>query len=243
MQLQYRNFSHDVDETGVSMRQETLRSERGRPYATRHTWTIQGSLLGNATQAEITTAIEALEDAYASDGGDLTLYLSDGTTPSAHQLRSRDTMGGVKITQRPSFPKGDGTEYAAGCVRTYEIVAVADFPIWSENLLVWHQGFSRRGVPGAERWVYTPILDADWFRQTVNARTPGMVTQRGFAVGQFRYPPAAAPLWGPLFEHQDQRVIDVEDPKRNGTDLTEFKIAWQYTFESTKPLVGVSSVP
>lgn len=243
MQLKYRNHEHADDEVGVTMKQETLWSERGRAHATRHTWTIQGQLIGNATQAEITTAIQALEDAYSVDGGDLTLYLSDGTTVSAHRLRSRDTIGGVKIVQRPSFPKGDGAEYAAGCMRTYEIVAQADFPIWSENLLAWHQAFSIRGIAGAEKWVLVPTLNGSWQRQTVNARTPMFVIQKGFAVGQFRYPIPAAPLFSAVFEHGEQRLIDKDDPQRIGTDLTNYRINWQYTFESNTPIIAGSAVP
>lgn len=239
MILKWGTYAHANTECTVLIEVEPQFDERDKRCSMRRRWTIRGELTG-ATQAALTTAIADLETAYAQDGLDLLLFLSDGTTPSAHGLVSAQSLGGTRVVKGPSFPKGDGADYVT--YRAYEIVVEADFPVTSENLISWTETLSSRGVAGAERWLYLPTLNGPWQRQTVNEQTSTKVIQRGTAVGQFSYPAISPPMWS-ANEHIDERELDLKMPTRKGPHLTLYEVSWAYHFESMTPLTGTPAVP
>jgi hypothetical protein len=196
-------------------------------------WTMRGMLEGS-TVAEITTAIQTLEAAYSTNGRDLILYQSDGTTETAHKILSAQTMGGTRVTKLPSYPSGEGAEYAT--FRRYEIVVEADYAVWDQNLVAWIETVSYRGR-GGEVWRLMPVLVGPWPRQTLHTNSPYSAVQRGRAVGQFSYPVAPPPLW-PLDEHRDAGGGEYSGPRRHGNTFTDYETTWEYTFESNNPLVG-----
>lgn len=242
MKIRYRSYDHADNEASAQMKRTARIGERGVRFIETEQWTIQGMLIGS-TQAAISTEIEELIDAYSQDGGDLTLFLNSGSE-SPHVLRSRDTIGGLRVVQLPSFPVGDGSEYAPTGVsgRTYEIIVEADFAASNDNLISWSQSFSTRGVAGAERWAFGPTINGYWPRDIVNERMPITIVQRGSAVGRDRYPVPSPPLF-PADEHKELREIIRDDPERRNRDLTNFKIAWSYTFEALTARSGQAVVP
>ncbi len=238
MQLSYGSYRHALDEAALSVSRETLWSPSGVDIGTRERWSIQGRLHAD-DQASLRTAIIALVAAYDKQGQDAVLYLPDGVTPSAYQLTSANTLGGVRVTRKPSFPNelGHYTTFAA-----YTIELEADFVNTdpSVELLEWDEVLNFSG--GGERWTYLGTLNGLPQRQTLEQYTTYQVVQSGRAVGYFGYPLPALPIW-PGYWHQDQGGISRKLPERVGTGSAavdkRYEITWEYHFEAPQALVAV----
>ncbi len=152
MILAYGSYRHALAEAGLSIRRETQFTANGVPTSIRERWRIDGVLQAESPEA-VTRAIHELQTAYSRQAQDVALYLPDGTTPTAHVILSRDTIGGVRVTQSPSFPQGRGAEYST--FRSYTIELEADLPVAREAnpSLHWEEvlSFSRRTAVGLSR--------------------------------------------------------------------------------------------
>ena len=237
MILKYRTYSHPVSEASIVISMDPQRNERGVWYATREKWTIDG-LLQADTQALLTTAIEDLEAGYGVDGGDLTLFLPDGTTETAHKIKSADTIGGTRVTLL-TYPEGKGAEYST--FRTYRLEVEADMRIGDgPTLLFWDEVLNFTGNTGP-RFGYLDVLNGLPQKQLLHQRTTQKVSQSGRAVGHFGYPLYAAPIW-PAAEHLDQRRTTKKLPQRRGSGAAasdvSYEVTWEYAFESNVPLIG-----
>lgn len=236
MYLKYGNYQHDVADAAVVIRRETVRNDQQQPVGLKEIWDIQGKLQAD-TQAELTTAITALKNAYLVQYRDIGLYLDDGT-PTSHLILNRNTTSGVIVTAGPSFPEGSGAEYST--FRTYSITVEAELKATDlPDLLTWQEVLSFQG--GGPRKLFLQPLTGPPQEQIVAQQTPFRATQTGSAVGRLRYPNPANPLW-PAAEHRDQRQVTRRGPKQSltpGRPLSyEFTVEWSYQFESVAPLTG-----
>lgn len=243
MYIKYGSYQHLDAECSVVIDKTPVYSDRGKLDYTRETWTISGELQASS-QAALTTAINALQTAYGSNGHDLGLYLDNGTATS-HILPSGRCLGGTRIT-RFSFPQGRGAEYAT--FRNYQITVEGDFrsqnqlqagggggAVNSDNLLEWEESLTFMG--GGPRFGFLIPLNGLPQKQLLSQATPYSAVQAGRAVGSITWPLPSAPLW-PDAEHVDERRIDKRGPKRLNTLLRGYEIVWQYNFESAVPLIG-----
>ncbi|MBL8829556.1 MAG: hypothetical protein JNM18_21435 [Planctomycetaceae bacterium] len=241
MILAYGSYRHALAETGIAIQRETQFATNGVPRALRERWRIDGVLQAESPEM-LTRAIHELQHAYSRHAQDLTLYLPDGTTPTAHVILSRDTIGGVRVARPPSFPQGRGAEYST--YRSYTIELEADLPVSRETnlLLRWEEVLTFAG--GGPRWVYLATLAGPPVRQQVQESTPYRATQSGRAVGLREYPTPAAPIWLAAW-HQDTSTITRRLPRRVGSGAaaseTDFEVTWLYQFESASPLVAQPS--
>ncbi len=238
MILAYGDYRHALGETAVIISREGVFSASGEPLAVRERWLIEGALQA-ATPALLTQAIQTLVAAYGANGLDLTLYLPDGTTPSAHRIVSSQTLGGTRVVRPPSFPQGKGAEYAT--YRSYSIEIEAEVPSTDSSsvLLVWDEVLTFSG--GGPRWTYLATLTGTPILQTLQQSTPYRATQVGRAIGYSSYPTPASPIW-PLALHTDEVTIMRKLPRRaaNGVHArdVEYEVTWSYRFDSDLPLSG-----
>jgi len=229
MILKYASYTHANNECEVVIAREPMRNNRGVIVAWVERWDVRGFLQA-ATQAAVTTALVALEAAYAVDGGNLVLYLNDGTTESAHKITSASTIGGTRVTRPISYPQGRGAEYTTW--RSYDLTVEGVLPIASGTTILSYQaGIQRAG--GGPRFVYLQTLTGlPQYQQTAQS-TPYRLVQTGGSRGYTTYPTADSPLY-PANEHQDQRQVS----QSTGGDgqFTTYETTWQYVFESASPL-------
>ncbi|MGD9645215.1 MAG: hypothetical protein AB7U73_05850 [Pirellulales bacterium] len=241
--LKYGDYAHPLGEAAISIAARPHFNPRGRHDATLARWEISGVLRAD-TPAELTTAINALRDAYAVAGEDLGLYLADGTTPTSHALASADTLGGTRVVEGPDFPESRGSEYAL--YRSYRVVVEGLLPLTDATLELVLREESITLVGGGPRFVYLQTLAGPPRRQLVAEQTPYRAEQAGRAIGRSAYPAANAPLW-PDDEHVDRRQIVRRTPRvvasAAATTYTDYEIAWQYEFESDAALVGGPTAP
>lgn len=238
MYLKYGTYTHALDESSLVISKDTLLTDGNLPRAVRHRWQVSGLLIADS-QAALTTAIAALEAAYAKPGQDATLLLDDGSTATAHKLVSSQAVGGVIVTQPPSYPLGTGAEYAAGHGRSYTLALEAEIPItgtYAIETLSWDETLTFSG--GLPRYVHLELRNGPPQKQLVSQATTYRASQSGRAVGYRNYPSVPAPLWSdPLDRNVTRRVPKTTGLGSNRT-LSEFEVSWNYSFESAFPLAG-----
>jgi hypothetical protein len=247
MYLQYGNFRHSLGETTLIISRLPRKASNGDTIGYTERWDISGMVLG-ATQALITAGINAIESAYSQNGKNAILFLSDGTTKSAHQLLTQYAIGGVRVAQPVQFPKSDPGEYATG--RSYQLALEADFGFdegdganngqGQNTILQWSETLSITG-DGGPKFVIRETLNTAPIAMQTRRVTKCRATQSGTAVGLTGYPPVPPPIWPQWLIHDEKTVVR-STPQQTGSgsqaQRTEYPVSWSYQFESTGPLQG-----
>jgi hypothetical protein len=232
MYIQYGNYQHESGEVEVSVEQQLLETEQGRPYAHNVRWLLQGTLLAD-NSAEMDRKVLALVEAYKKHGQDISLRFTTGKETHL-ALYNRHTITGVKVVQPPSFP---GMRHAAYVTYLpYTIVLEAEVPLAGAStvLLSFTESVSRSGG-GAQKVVLEPLETPPVF-QLGRRFSAYRAVQSGTAVGYLRYPFAPSPLWPQwLLKRPDS---EQRSPRQRGNGKTEFPISWRYEFASPVPLFG-----
>jgi hypothetical protein len=238
MFLAYGAHQHQPGECNISIDRTAIENAAKVPIAWLETWTIQGLLTSQIGYADIDAQIAGLIAAYSLERQDLVLYLPDGLTPSSTVLRSANTLGGTRVTQRPSFPGGRPAERIGFC--GYTIKVEAEVPVITSNTLVeYHESIKMRGgtpvVGYLEPAVGIPVP------QTWKQTSTYKVTQEGNATG-YNWAPVIGqdvgiPIW-PAAILPQQTEINYEAPDRQVTAYKNYKATWHYEFESVTALIG-----
>lgn len=229
--LTYGSYTHADNEAEVSIMRAAVMGERGVRKGTKETWKIRG-ILQAADASALSTAISALEAAYAVDGGNLSL----SGTP--HSLASNDCYGGTVVTAGPNYPNSKGGEGSTW--RTYEIEVSGEVQDDDWTFDSWTETISFSG--GGPQWVMIPTRKGPPRRQQVSEQTPYRASQSGQCVSRRGYASPPPPLW-PQHEHTDERNVSRTLPEFKAKDPQNYTTSWSYSFESAAPLGGVPTPP
>lgn len=231
MILKWGSYTHEQNEVGIRIHQRSIFDTFGRRMGEVIDWHILGAKLGSS-QANITTQLDTLETAYATDYGDLTLYLDDGTTPTKHSLTNSSTFGGTHVT---GFGYIDGpwkmrTEYANR--RTFWAMIRGERRVGSGQY-AWKERIRIKGT-GGPKFRYMPRLVGAPIPQVVQTLTTFYYIQEGSAVGRQAHIAPPGPLY-PLIEHHDEREIAYYSPDemRYGGANEKYLTTWRYVMEAT----------
>ena len=212
-------------------------SERGKKTSVIHRVTLRGELLiadGLTTaaqvQADLTTKIGALANAFVNNGLDFRFYQDDGTLTN-HCLFNDNSaaLTDVQIVQR-SWPEGDPAEYATQ--RTYQVVLQQELADRESELLVYRETISLTGSAGRYvEWVENaagiPIY------QEIHANTMTQIVQQGEAIAMdgwpFLYIPE--PIYGFPYERVKLRRLDLILPRFTGRQYVEYGCRWRYEYQ------------
>lgn len=234
MKATYGTYEHDQHELAVRCEYRAIFDKFRRRMGEQVRFILVGTKRA-ATQADLTTALQALFTAYQSDYLDFTLFLDDGTTPTAHILDTSATFGGVKVVAGPDFlnhaPWGARPEYANQ--RSYYIVLQAETRAGS-GLYAWQEKMLIRGT-GAAKWRYSPQISGAPQSQILQDQTTFWYIQQGMNIGRENYVAPPGPLYSGI-EHADMREIELSTPSdmtavsgQNELYMTE----WKYFMEAT----------
>lgn len=239
--LEYGDYVHPSGEVVVVITRRTIRGEDDVATEEVINWQIAGRLEA-ANQAALTTALQELEAGYAEDGGDIGLYLSDGT-PTAHVILSAQTSGGVMVTNRPEYPIGEGAQYAN--YRDFRIGIEAKIPInfvpGGSSTIISQETLDITGDGGPAFVIREQLVGKPIPYQTKQF-TKTSATQSGYAEGYGRYPFTAAPIF-PQWLKRDVSRVKYMPPGRTmsgPSSKQRFRIEWTYVFESPGPENGSS---
>ncbi len=238
MYLKWGDYTHPLGEPQIAITRQPILAESGIPVAHRVVWDIQGKLLGT-DQADLDHKIAAMQAAYDKQNQDLVLLRSDGETDSQHTLRRADTRGGTWVVAGPSFPEGGGAQYAT--MRTFQIQIEAEVPVINPHTTFMSFEESLRLSGGGPLFSHVETAFGFPVRQQLRANTTFRATQSGSAIGYRNYPPVPGPLFG-FASLVREPVITRTSPQRVGTSQHNFRVTWQYEFESAFPLSGLPHV-
>ncbi len=238
MIFKYGSYSHDQDEVMLRTSVQGIFDKFNRRMGDMIEYTIIGvkqvedDADPEVTKANLTTALQALTDAYDVDYQDFGLYHDDGSTPTRHVVTNGETFGGTKVVVAPSFmsgPWGGRIEYLNR--RTYHIVLRAEIRV-GEGLYDWNERVTIRGT-GGPKWRYSPREVGTPELQILQTATSFWYVQEGSNIGRKDWYPPAEPLF-PGIEHGEMRVRTFETAKDKVVDGNEmFATSWQYFMEAT----------
>ncbi len=237
--LQYGSFALDPGEAGFTISRSAT-TVNGIAIGYTERWNIQGRCQAGSAEA-ISAAISAREQAFKIPNQNLTLYLGDGSV-STHQINAAYTQGGVRTSKFVDYPIGRGAEYST--YRNWSVSVEADFLDASVGLIAWTELVSFAG--GGQRTIWLEPLNGPPQQQLANEQTTFKATQSGNATGLLAYPIPPTPIW-PYAELIDRRRLSQTLPKRTGRGAaafySQFKISWDYQFESGYQLTGGAPTP
>lgn len=237
MYLRIGTYTHRIGEPQITITKRPVVTDGGLPVAHTHTWTIQGKLLGTG-QADMTTKINALITAYQQVDPNVTLLLSDGTTPSSHLIVASQTRGGVRIVQGPDFPDGGGAEYATK--RSFSVQIEAEIPVSAPQNTLMTFTESLSGWGGGPRDTLIETMIGTPIRQRLRNATIYHAIQSGVAIGYTTWPNPPGPLF-PAAMLEAPR-ISRDSPERIGTGFKNYRTSWEYRFQSALPIGGIPHV-
>lgn len=235
MQLRYGNllaFAANCAE--IQARSKTMINKGGQAYSVKQSLEVMARLYGNG-QNELTQACNGAITALAIPYQDLIFYQDDGVTPSATFLKNAGSISGVVITDGPHFLDNKGSEY--NFERTLHFTAEAEYPLANTNsfLLEFHEKLAFEG--GGPIDVFMPAVNTLWQKQRLYPQETYRAIQSGMSIGYRKYPPFPAVLWPAALKRTGKTEFD--EPTLKGKGYEGYKIAWNYVFEDTRPLIGV----
>ena len=236
--FRYGNYIHAASEVQLSVSKKATFSARGLRQSLDVNFGISGVLIStDGTVATLTAQMNALENAYTSDGYSAGLYLdANCTVPTNHIINTALTIGGTRVMSL-DWHHADGTELVT--VRGYNITLHATFPGVS-NILEFHESISVTGN-GGPRVIVLESLQGQPQPQTTCLYTKCTATQRGSAKGLFSWIPAPAPIW-PQALRNDQAGGGLDGPVVAANGTWQFPSSWNYIYESNSPLSGSPTI-
>lgn len=239
MYLKWGNFAFDPGSLWVLASAVPNLNEAGEPISLQQRIQINGYVSG-VGQAALTTAIQNLQAALSIPYQDLVFYQSNDQ-PSAHLLRNATSISGTRVTDGPNFPGTHGAEYATQ--RAFNFTAEADYFLagTGKKLVSFMETLTMMG--GDPFYVVREALNGPPQRSLVYPSSVYSAIQSGEAVGFREYPVAPPPLFPDKMRGgRDGRRIVAHAPQRRGRNYVNFRLTWEYIFESEEPLIGIPNL-
>jgi hypothetical protein len=241
MFCQYGSYQHRAFETSFTLSREAVRNSAQQTWAIRDTVRIQGLMTSQKStealrKADIKSRLATLEAAYLYDGGNFYLKYANGQVHYA--LLSAGCVGGTRVVQRPSFPKGTGVEVVN--LRTYTVVIEGIIPVNDSSALESFEESIDIRPYGMKRAVIETLVGPP-VEQIVRQQQKWSAVQHGRAVGKYARPPVPPPIWPSALLNQFNPPQDGH-PKRIGNALIDWPVSWRYEFENVTPLTGTPNV-
>lgn len=234
MFLKYGNFQHDDGEVAIAISRVSLFTPGGVVYGYTERWDVQGRLQ-TADQATLTTALQAMFNAYQLQGQDISLHIDESTVTN-HVMVSASSDGGTRVVNPPAFPVGRGAEYST--FRNYTLAVEADFLSTGSKLISWQEAFDFIGT-GGPTWRLQQVLTGPAQRQDLTTNSTQRIVQRGTAIAQGGAYPLSSPSAFPAAEHQELRQIT---RSFSSGQLGQRTVNWVYFFETISPLSAVPTI-
>jgi hypothetical protein len=229
MILQYGDYHHGDNECEISIIRTPWKNNFGDTIGYTERWNVKGRLLATGADLveNLTMQIQDLIMAYEKKGKDVILLAN--TTPTAHKMYDENTFGGVQVIEMPTFPDGNGAEYAT--YRDYTLALEARFiNDDAENLMSYSESISMQGS-GRGRFVILEVLDGAPVKQKTSSRTACRLIQEGEATGLNEWPAPQIPIMS-----EDDMVSDSKNIIKYHPQITangkywEFRTTWHYEF-------------
>jgi hypothetical protein len=239
MVVHYGDYSFTPGEPIITIDKSQVYSQRGQKSIRTETVNITGQLI-QTDKTAFNSAITALEAAFSQDGKDFKLKYPDNST-IAYEIDSSATRTGTKVTAQPSYPTGDGPEFADNGVRTYSISITADYdvdPDGTDSITNYSETIQQWG--GLALYQHAVVVNGVPQNFKTADKTHYYLQQTGTATGKSSYPdvPAdAGTVNAPdlvKVEDRTTRISPSEHFSNDGTNLQHesYSVSWNKSFVS-----------
>ena len=222
--MKYYLGNYVLDNVEVTFTEQPVRIANSLVRLTVLTHNVKCKLRSD-TQTGLDTLIAEAMAALRGPGGDVGLYLEDGT-PTQHVIIAADTLDGIKLTSGPNFPQGAGAEYSL--FRTMDFTLVAEIKNPNLNLIQFQETFSGSGGTRPTSWLL-PADGSDPISQRL-VRTPAFITQSGSA--ETYLPGFIVPL--ALNGDPDEKSLTITGPEAAAGKAGTWKYKWSYRMSTAK---------
>lgn len=247
MYVKRGDYTHAMHEARFRWRVTPRYADNNLLIGTTYVANIGGMLTGTDA-ADLSAKFAALQAAYAKTTGNFVLLDNNGNE-TAFKIDGSKTIGGIRCTrcECPLDSPGDMTTYL-----NYEIDIQADAggigliggaggnpDAPKDAVLTWTESITVRGT-GGPRFVLRENRNGKPQKQIVSQFTPVTATQRGEAVGLYKYPTASKPVWPQhLLEPENEATRTSSSMSgSNKTQEREFRLTWHYQFWAAGPLTA-----
>lgn len=211
---------------------QRIRSSRNRAQYDRKTLSTSFCVYRDG-QTAIKSRWDAIYNALKNDGVD-SGFIHDGGAPSLLWLPNSGSTSGVQVVQPPSAEGQNGADYATGLMGSFSVMA--EYPIGLDNVLDYRETVTTTGNNGPLKSVIVtdtgPVLIVETARFS-----PCRATQSGYITTRGAWGIPNAPIW-PDLQINTSQGVSYEAPRRNGSELTEFRVSWSYEFINDGPFNG-----
>ena len=232
IQTRYGGYTHAENEAAVVVSVQTNFDSAKLAYMNTVRWEISGTMIGTGP-ADLANKQAALISAYSVNYQDAAQF--DNVTGLIIQtLSDSGSFSGVRVVQPPSFPRGDGPEFATE--RTYRIVLEAEYEIPAKPETVeYRETLVMMG--GGPLITHLTAIEGDPIKQQLAEKTPYVAVQSGYLVSRSAEQGAPPPIFG-YANLKKAPQITLSSADRIGKALRNFRVEWSYEFEAAQPLRG-----
>ena len=238
MIVEYGNYRHAINTTGVTIASTVEENEAGIPFRINFDINLEGRLRNPTPEnpQALDPMIADMQAYYRVPGKDFGLLHDDGRRSAAYWF-NRNTIGGIR-PKAMAFPNYMGGEYCT--YRKFQISAQFQsiyanlrYTRFSETLSI-EGGTPLFGVKEVNYGIGT--------RQRLRTHTKCTATQSGSAVARNDFPEIPPPVW--QYALRTGVKISKSIRPRGGTStgkvsLEECEISWTYEYEWPTRLDGI----
>lgn len=245
MYVRRGSYNHEANETRFRFRIMPQYADSRILVGYKKLVHLEGMLFGDDA-SELATKQAALVAAYTSTSGNFVVLQNDNSTEiPTYKIDGSKTIGGIRLTDI-DFPNADAAEWTTYLKYVIDLeadiggVGLVGGQGGSQSVLIsFTETITVRGNGGAAFVLRTP-RNAPPVKQIVSQRTPIFASQRGVAVGLYKYPSPPQPIWPQHRLNPDDEIsketADTVGGTGNQQQRREFRISWNYQFAAPSTL-------
>lgn len=239
MIVEYGNYRHAINTTGVTIASDVEENEAGIPFRLNVSVNLEGRLRNPTPQFPwaLDPMIAEMEAYYSVPGRDFGLLHDDGRRTAAYWY-NRNTIGGIK-PKLLAYPNYQGGEYCT--YRKFQITLQFQTPFASLNYIRFTETLSIEG--GGQVFGVREVNFGPGTRQRLRTHAKCTATQNGTAVARNRFPQIPPAIWSYALRNTEPKISTAIRPKGGITSgrvtREENEISWSYDFEWPTRLDGI----
>lgn len=235
--LKIGTHSLPVGQAGCRPSIRSKRDAQGRPYVRILSLEVEGMLFGDDSQA-IKAEAALLKAALENGRADIILY--DGSMRrTGVALTAADAVGGFIFNEDIRYTEVNGSQWET--LLSFTFTSTAEYTldgVTGGTLIAFNERISRLGN-GGPRETQQEVLQGETVRVRLVEKTRCLTVQQGFAVGFGGWPNFPNPKWRQYLTNPE---VAVTHTGGIGYANKEYRIDWEYKFESPRPLAGEPSL-
>lgn len=239
MIVEYGNYRHAINTTGVTIASDIEENEAGVPHRINFSVSLEGRLRNPTPQFPdaLDPIIREMQAYYSIPGQDFGLLHNDGSRSAAYWFNHK-TIGGIR-PKMMAFPNYMGGEYC-----TYRKFTISvQFQTLLQHLIYTRFSETISIDGGGASHGVKEVNFGRGVRQRLRSHTKCVASQSGSASARLRFPDIPPPIWPHALRGQEPKITRNIKPRggmSTGKVIKEdCEISWSYEYEWPDRLDGI----